>query len=117
MLHGGWDLACPTGTPVAAAAEGVVLFVTSPKEDRVYGNLVVLGHANSIQTAYAHNSAVLVEIGDARARGRRGDPRRLLVRQAGANLEPTGLEPQPHLAVRACVRAGGAIPDPLDRET
>jgi murein DD-endopeptidase MepM/ murein hydrolase activator NlpD len=49
--HNGTDFAAPTGTPVVAAAEGVVTW-SGPKGPN--GNLVSIRHANGYQTHYAH---------------------------------------------------------------
>lgn len=64
--HDGIDLACPEGTPVQAAGEGVVLFAG---EQRGYGKLVVIAHDNDLVTVYAHNSENLVDRGDKVSRG------------------------------------------------
>lgn len=51
--HKGVDFACPTGTPVMAAGDGVV-----EKASRygAYGNYVSVRHANGYSTAYGHLS-------------------------------------------------------------
>lgn len=49
--HRGIDLAAPKGTPVIAAADGVMLF----QGDRgTYGNLSKIKHGRDVVTAYAH---------------------------------------------------------------
>lgn len=49
--HRGIDLAAPRGTPVIAAADGVLLF----QGDRgTYGNLSKIKHGRDVVTAYAH---------------------------------------------------------------
>ena len=49
--HRGIDLAAPKGTPVVAAADGVLLF----QGDRgTYGNLSRIKHGRDVVTAYAH---------------------------------------------------------------
>ncbi len=58
--HGGVDIAAPEGTPVLAAAGGVVL-VAEAEEER--GLVVAIDHGNGIVTWYAHNSELLVEPG------------------------------------------------------
>lgn len=51
--HNGVDYAAPTGTPVWAAAEGVVTFVGNRGAN---GNLVSIRHENGYETHYAHLS-------------------------------------------------------------
>ncbi len=53
-MHRGTDFAAPTGTPVYAAADGVVV---SARFDGGYGRLIRLRHANGTETRYAHLSA------------------------------------------------------------
>ncbi|AOI98029.1 M23 family metallopeptidase [Burkholderia sp. LA-2-3-30-S1-D2] len=54
-FHTGVDLAAPSGTPVNAAADGVVSFVgTDPGG---YGHYVIVDHADGYSTYYAHLSA------------------------------------------------------------
>jgi murein DD-endopeptidase MepM/ murein hydrolase activator NlpD len=65
-LHTGLDFPTETGTPVHAAAGGVVL---SSQFHPEYGNLVELDHGNGLVTRYAHNSRVLVKAGDLVKRG------------------------------------------------
>jgi murein DD-endopeptidase MepM/ murein hydrolase activator NlpD len=60
-LHTGLDFPTDTGTPVRAAAGGVVL---SSEYHPEYGQLVELDHGNGLVTRYAHNSRVLVRAGD-----------------------------------------------------
>jgi len=59
--HQGIDLPYPTGTPVHAAFDGKVRI-----SDYVggYGNLVVIRHANGLETFYGHLSRRDVESGD-----------------------------------------------------
>lgn len=59
-FHGGLDIAVPTGTKVAAAAEGVVKFAGWKGG---YGNTVVIQHADGSETLYGHNSKLLVTAG------------------------------------------------------
>ncbi len=59
--HQGIDLPYPTGTPVAAAFDGKVRISSYVGG---YGNLVVLRHANGLETFYAHLSKRNVEPGD-----------------------------------------------------
>ena len=59
--HQGIDLPYPTGTPVKVAFEGKVRL---SEYIRGYGNLVVVRHANGLETLYAHLSQRNVEPGD-----------------------------------------------------
>ena len=54
----GIDIANSPGTPVVAAAPGVVVYAGNGL--RGYGNLIILKHNNTYLTAYAHNQALLV---------------------------------------------------------
>lgn len=58
--HHGVDLAVPTGTPVAATADGIV---THAGWDEVFGWIVMLRHADSVETVYGHNDTLLVRTG------------------------------------------------------
>jgi murein DD-endopeptidase MepM/ murein hydrolase activator NlpD len=64
--HRGIDLAAPTGTPVAAAASGVVVQACYSGG---YGNTVVIAHNKKFATRYAHLSKILVSVGDELAQG------------------------------------------------
>ena len=65
-LHTGLDFPTDVGTPVRAAAGGVVRYSEYHPE---YGNLIELDHGNGLVTRYAHNSKVLVKVGDLIKRG------------------------------------------------
>ncbi len=65
-LHHGLDIAARTGTPVLAAAHGVVSKVASLSD---YGKIVVLDHGYGYQTYYAHNSKIFVKVGQRIQRG------------------------------------------------
>jgi hypothetical protein len=60
--HHGVEFPNASGTPVHAAAEGIVLFAGADKEavyapwPNFYGNLVVIEHADGLFTLYAHLS-------------------------------------------------------------
>ena len=58
--HTGMDLAVPTGTPVRAALPGTV---TAAQYHSSYGYYVMIDHGNGLSTLYAHNSQLLVRVG------------------------------------------------------
>jgi murein DD-endopeptidase MepM/ murein hydrolase activator NlpD len=60
-MHKGIDIANSTGTPVYAAADGVV--ASAGWNRGGYGKLVEVRHANGSVTRYAHNSKILVQVG------------------------------------------------------
>ena len=60
-MHKGIDIAAPVGTPIVAAAPGVV--VNAGWNSGGYGNLVVIQHEDGSRTLYAHNNRVLVSKG------------------------------------------------------
>ena len=59
-MHNGVDFAAPSGTPIGAAAAGVVV-VAGPQGG--YGNVVVIDHGNALATMYAHQSRIAVTVG------------------------------------------------------
>lgn len=82
-LHTGLDFPAAPGTPVLAAAGGVVLSAgTHPQ----YGQLVEIDHGSGVVTRYAHNSVMLVKQGDLIRRG-----------QKVAEVGSTGRSTGPHL--------------------
>jgi murein DD-endopeptidase MepM/ murein hydrolase activator NlpD len=60
QFHAGIDISVPPGTPVLAAQEGTVAFAGY---NGAYGKVVKLDHANGFSTLYAHNSRLLVYVG------------------------------------------------------
>ncbi len=54
-FHGGVDLTAPYGSPVRAAAGGVVVFAGSYFG---YGNMIDIRHGSGVVTRYAHLSAI-----------------------------------------------------------
>ena len=59
--HNGIDLACSVGTDVMAADGGIV---TWSGYKGSFGYLVIIDHQNGYETYYAHNSELLVSVGD-----------------------------------------------------
>ena len=64
--HYGVDIAGPYGTPILAVADGTVTFAGWRNG---YGWFVLITHANGYQTAYGHNSKLLVDYGQKVKRG------------------------------------------------
>ena len=65
-FHTGVDLIAPPGTPVLAAAGGMVSTVAFMAE---YGNIVDVDHDNGLTSRYAHLSKSLVRVGDVVMKG------------------------------------------------
>lgn len=95
-FHRGLDLAADYGTPVHAAADGVIV---SAGWDGGFGNKVDLNHENGYHTWYAHLSRFAVSPG---RHVRKGD----VIAYVGATGEATG----PHLHYQ--VMLGGQAIDP-----
>lgn len=70
-LHGynAVDLAAPVGTPIHAAADGVVIIARSGGYNGGYGSYVVISHPNGTQTLYGHMSRVIAVQGQMVAKG------------------------------------------------
>ncbi|MDR1648235.1 MAG: peptidoglycan DD-metalloendopeptidase family protein [Zoogloeaceae bacterium] len=65
----GIDIAGQAGDPVAAAADGKVVYAGSGL--RGYGQLIIIKHNETYLTAYAHNRKILVKEGQSVKRGAR----------------------------------------------
>lgn len=64
--HEGIDFPGPVGTPIDAAAGGVVIAAEYHHE---FGNMLEIDHGNGIVTRYAHASRLLAKVGDIVRRG------------------------------------------------
>ena len=61
-LHNdGVNIQAPRGTPIRAAADGVVVYAGSDLKG--FGNMLLIRHGGNWLTAYAHAQAVLVDRG------------------------------------------------------
>ncbi|WP_425482238.1 peptidoglycan DD-metalloendopeptidase family protein [Cognatiluteimonas profundi] len=60
-FHKGIDFHAAMGDPVLAVADGVVSYAGTRSG---YGNVVEIDHGNGYVTRYAHNSRLLVQVGD-----------------------------------------------------
>jgi len=96
-MHEGIDIAVPTGTPIAAAASGRVVYAGWMGG---YGNLVLIDHGGGLSTAYGHQSSVAVSVGQIVSQG-----------QTVGYADCTGHCFGPHLHFE--VRVNGQPVDPL----
>lgn len=96
--HSGIDLPAYTGTPIKAAAPGYVAWA---RTGRLYGNYVMIIHANGVATLYAHMSRIDVVPDQFVSRGE----------TIGA-IGSTGLSTGPHLHFE--VRKNGIPTNPLN---
>ena len=87
-MHEGVDFVVDVGTPVYAAAGGVVKFAGMHPQ---YGYMVEIDHGNDFTTRYAHNSKLLVKEGEVVQRGAK-------IAESGATGRATG--PHVHFEVR-----------------
>ena len=67
-LHTGLDFPSNQGTPILAAAGGVVV---AQEYHPAYGNMVEIDHGNDLVTRYAHASKIFVKKGDLVKRGQK----------------------------------------------
>jgi murein DD-endopeptidase MepM/ murein hydrolase activator NlpD len=95
-MHQGIDIAAPVGTPILAAAPGVV--VTAGWNSGGYGNLVEVQHADGSLTLYAHNNRILVRRGQEVAQG-----------QQISEMGSTGRSTGPHLHFEVHPKGRGAV--------
>jgi murein DD-endopeptidase MepM/ murein hydrolase activator NlpD len=95
-FHTGVDISVPSGTPVKAAADGIV---AQADWSGAYGRLIIVDHGNGFRTYYAHLSRFDVVPGQYIRRGE-------TVGRSGA----TGRVTAPHLHYE--VRRGGAAINP-----
>jgi murein DD-endopeptidase MepM/ murein hydrolase activator NlpD len=95
--HLGVDYAAPAGTPVRAAADGVV---SQAGWHGGYGKVVRLRHGRGLQTLYGHLSRIAVKPG-----------RRVVQGELIGNVGTTGLSTAPHLDYRTL--RDGVFANPL----
>jgi murein DD-endopeptidase MepM/ murein hydrolase activator NlpD len=97
-FHSGIDISVPVGTPIRATARGTISFSGF---QGAYGNLVKINHGNGYETRYAHNSRLLVSVGDTVSKG-----------DVIAHSGNTGRSTGPHLHYE--VRFRGEVRNPLN---
>lgn len=96
--HAGLDISPPYGTPVVAAAAGVVTRVN--RWNYSYGYHIIMDHGGGIGTLYGHLAEMLVGVGDSVAQG-----------QFIGRVGNTGRSTGPHLHFE--VHRNGTPVDPL----
>jgi len=97
-MHEGIDISAPSGTPVRAAGDGVVIFAGRL---RGYGNLVIIRHDEHYVTIYAHDRSNYVREGN---RVRRGQ----VIASVGSTGRTTGAN------LHFEVRRDNVARDPID---
>jgi murein DD-endopeptidase MepM/ murein hydrolase activator NlpD len=95
-MHEGLDFMAEVGTPIHAAADGIV---TQAENTPDYGNIVKVDHGAGLETRYAHARRLLVKVGDRVKKGQ-------LIAEVGNTGRSTG----PHLHFE--VRLNGVALDP-----
>ncbi|HEY9811185.1 MAG TPA: M23 family metallopeptidase [Halomicronema sp.] len=98
-MHAGIDIAAPIGTPIVAAAAGVVSY--AGWNNGGYGNLVEIRHADGSISRYAHNNRVLVRKGQ-----------KVEQSQQIAEMGSTGFSTGPHCHFEIHSPGRGAV-DPI----
>ena len=101
-FHTGIDISAPRGTPIRAAADGLV---KSAAMQNGYGREVVIDHGNNLETCYAHLSGFAVMEGQTVVRGQVIGYVGASGRTTGANLHYEvrihGTPVNPHKYLRA----------------
>ncbi|MDX2231942.1 MAG: M23 family metallopeptidase [Leptolyngbyaceae cyanobacterium bins.349] len=101
-FHSGVDLAAAVGTPVLAVGAGTIAFAGT---QGAYGNLVVVNHAEGLQTRYAQLGRIQVRVGQ---RVSRGQP----LGTVGTSGRPSSAAPHLHFEVRSRSNLGWVAENP-----
>lgn len=102
--HGAVDFGVSTGTPVYAAADGIVVTSTWGGSDS-YGYYIKIKHYNGLYTLYAHGSSLVASVGQEVKRGQ-------LIMYSGNTGNSTG--PHLHFEVRKSPGGYSNRVNPLD---
>jgi murein DD-endopeptidase MepM/ murein hydrolase activator NlpD len=87
----GVDISAPKGTPVMAAADGVVIADSRGTYGGGYGTYLAIKHPNGTQTLYAHNTSNIVTVGQSVTKGQ-------VIAYVGSTGHSTG--PHSHFEIR-----------------
>ena len=96
-FHSGIDLAAPQGTPIKVVMDGTI---SEMSFSRVFGNYMIVTHANGYQTLYGHVSAFKAKRGEKVVQG-----------ETIALVGNTGMSTGPH--VHLSIYKNGKLVDPL----
>lgn len=97
-FHAGVDFADAYGANVYASKSGTVVYSGWISG---YGNTVIINHGNGVETLYAHNSELLVSVGQEVSRG-----------EVIALVGSTGMSTGPHIHFE--IRINGSHVNPMD---
>ena len=97
-IHEGLDFAAPMGSPIRAVSSGRVVYSGWATG---YGYVVIVEHQRGLRTLYAHNSKLLVSVGESVGKGE-------VISRSGNTGNSTG----PHLHFE--VQVNGRPENPLD---
>jgi murein DD-endopeptidase MepM/ murein hydrolase activator NlpD len=102
FFHSGIDMLAPVGTPVEAIAPGIVVFA---KEQGSYGKLVIINHADGLQSRYAQLESIKITLGQ---KVNKGD----ILGTVGTTGQPTFTQPHLHFEMRSNGSLGWEAKDP-----
>lgn len=97
-MHTGIDLANSSGTNIVASQNGKVTFAG---RQGTYGKLIIVRHANGMETAYAHLSRISVSVGQTVSQG-----------QSIGKMGSTGASTGSHLHFE--MRKNGTVVNPMN---
>lgn len=101
--HTGDDFAASYGAPIYAIGDGVVVGAGYQAEEGGYGQITLIRHLGGIVSAYAHQSRMLVHVGEHVTVGQ-------VIGYVGATGHVTG--PHLHFEIRTATHSGKIDPRP-----
>ena len=102
VFHSGIDLAAPVGTAVQAVGSGTIAFAGAQGP---YGNLVVINHAEGLQTRYAQLAKISVKAGQRVSQGQS-------IGTVGTSGTPSSAAPHLHFELRSRSNLGWVAENP-----